>query len=105
MADVTPNDLGESRFGAIPIEVTIRVGTARPLISELLAIEQAFLSGCGYTLPINGRNPKPQDPMNKDLQFKGLEAVISKLCELDGIRDIMDCEELFSYQPRVAALA
>ena len=40
MADVTPNDLGESRFGAIPIEVTIRVGTARPLISELLAIEQ-----------------------------------------------------------------
>ena len=73
--------------------------------SELLAIEQAFLSGCGYTLPINGRNPKPQDPMNKDLQFKGLEAVISKLCELDGIRDIMDCEELFSYQPRVAALA
>lgn len=40
MADSTQDELGESRFGAIPIEVTIRVGTARPLISELLTLEQ-----------------------------------------------------------------
>ena len=73
--------------------------------SELLSIEKAFLMGCGYVLPINGRNFKPKDPMNKDRQFKGLEAVISKLCELDGINNVMDCEAIFSYQPRVVALA
>ncbi|PQB03535.1 Na(+)-translocating NADH-quinone reductase subunit F [Aureitalea marina] len=73
--------------------------------SELLSIEKAFLSGCGYVLPINGRNSKPKDPMNKDLQFHGLIAVISKLCELENIEDVMDCEAIFSYQPQALAIA
>ena len=43
--------------------------------------------------------------MNKDLQFQGLVAVISKLSELDGIEDVMDCETILAYQPRALALA
>ena len=34
-----PQDVSETRFGAIPIEVAVCVGTARPLIKELLSME------------------------------------------------------------------
>lgn len=73
--------------------------------AELLSIEQSFLAGCGYTLPINGKNHKPSDPMNKDLQFKGLEAVVQKLCELDGVDNLMECSSLFAYQPLAGSFA
>ncbi len=33
-------DLGTSRFGDVPIEITISVGVARPLIRDLLEIDE-----------------------------------------------------------------
>ena len=33
-------DLGASRFGDVPIEITISVGVARPLIRDLLDIDE-----------------------------------------------------------------
>ncbi len=64
---------------------------------ELLKIEQAFLSGCGYNGPLNRSCIKPKDPTNKDLLFDGLSAVIGLLCQLDGVENVMDCSKLFQY--------
>lgn len=63
---------------------------------EILKIEASFLKGCGYRL---GRNfcHKP-DFINKDILFNGLCEVISTLCQLDNLNDIMDCSELFQYK-------
>ena len=36
--------------------------------------------------------------ITKDILFKGLEAVESKLCELDRIPNVMDCSVLFEYE-------
>ncbi len=33
-------DLGASRFGDVPIEITISVGIARPLIRDLMGIDE-----------------------------------------------------------------
>ncbi len=33
-------DLGSSRFGDVPIEITISVGVARPLIRDLMEIDE-----------------------------------------------------------------
>lgn len=35
-----PQDLSETRFGTIPIDVAVCVGTARPLIKDLLLMER-----------------------------------------------------------------
>lgn len=41
MADESElNGLAESRFGQVPIEITISVGMARPLIRDLLTLEE-----------------------------------------------------------------
>lgn len=41
MADDTElGGLAETRFGQVPIEITISVGIARPLIKELLSLEE-----------------------------------------------------------------
>ena len=41
MADDTElNALADTRFAQVPIEVTISVGTARPLIRDLLSLEE-----------------------------------------------------------------
>lgn len=34
------SELGSSRFGDVPIEITISVGIARPLIKELMEIDE-----------------------------------------------------------------
>ncbi|MBT8286530.1 MAG: Na(+)-translocating NADH-quinone reductase subunit F [Flavobacteriaceae bacterium] len=65
------------------------------LPSELLLIEQAFLKGCGYALPLHHRNDKPEDPKNKWVQFQGLCEAISCLCALDNIGNVMDYSDLF----------
>lgn len=64
---------------------------------ELLKIEQAFLTGCGYDGPLKKGCNKPKDPTDKDLLFDGLSAVIGLLCELDGVKNVMDCSVLFNY--------
>ena len=67
---------------------------------ELLQIESTFLVACGYTIPLHHKNSKPKNPTDKDVLFKGLSAVVSYLCKLDGIPDVMDCEALFKYETK-----
>lgn len=62
---------------------------------ELLKIEATFLSGCGYTLPYTHKSQMPANPTSKETIFKGLSAVITYLCALDTIKDIMDYSEVF----------
>lgn len=63
--------------------------------SELLRIEQAFLQGCGYQLPLKHNHFKPSDPSNKNIQFEGLCAAITVMCKLEGIKDVTDYTKLF----------
>lgn len=64
---------------------------------ELLKIEASFLEGCGYRL---GKTycHKPDYYKNQDILFNGLNAVVATLCELDGVKNVMDCSSLFDYE-------
>ena len=64
---------------------------------ELLQIEVEFLKACGYKVPLYHKNRKPKNPTDKDVLFIGLTAVITFLCKLDHLPDVMDCSELFQY--------
>ena len=59
------------------------------LPSELLRIESAFLSGCGYQLPLDHRAIRPESPADQDVIYNGLIAAITELCCLDNIEDIL----------------
>lgn len=63
--------------------------------SELLKIEHEFLKACGYKLPLNYRNSKPENATSKDNLIKGLSAVIEYLCRLDKVQNVMDISSLF----------
>lgn len=65
------------------------------LPSELLRIEQAFLQGCGYQLPLRHNNFRPDNPQDKNIQFEGLCAAITVLCKLEGIDDVTNYSRLF----------
>lgn len=62
---------------------------------ELLKIEATFLEGCGFQVPLHHKNNKLKKPLNKDILFDGLNEVIKILCELDGIKNVMDYTKLF----------
>ncbi|MCB0461583.1 MAG: Na(+)-translocating NADH-quinone reductase subunit F [Flavobacteriaceae bacterium] len=62
---------------------------------ELLQIEAVFLKACNYELPFHHQNKKPKNPTDKDVLFKGLSAVVSFLCQLDGIDNVMDYSKIF----------
>jgi len=62
---------------------------------ELLRVEAAFLKGCGYELPYHYKNRKPKNSKDRDIQFNGLYAAISYLCDLDGIENVMDIMKYF----------
>ncbi|NHN26922.1 Na(+)-translocating NADH-quinone reductase subunit F [Flavobacterium jejuense] len=64
---------------------------------ELLQIEMVFLKACEFQLPLH-RSNSSKKIITKDILFKGLEAVVSKLCELDRIPNVMDCSVLFEYE-------
>jgi len=64
---------------------------------ELLEIEMEFLKNCGYTLPIEQNKNQPKK-IKKKVLFKGLEAVVAKLCQFDQIPNVMDCSKLFAYE-------
>lgn len=57
---------------------------------ELLKIEAEFLKGCGYQLPLNYKNRKPEAPTSKETTFNGLCAAIAFLCALDGVQNPME---------------
>lgn len=78
---VVHQNLGRKYFGYSPI--------------ELLQIEAEFLKACGFSLPLKGGYIKPK--LGKDILFKGLTAVVSFLCQLDQLPDVMDCSKLFNY--------
>src|SRR5690606_16856922 len=61
---------------------------------ELLKIEAVFLKACGYKLPLNHKNNRPKN-LDKDILFNGLSEVIGLLCELDGMKNVMDYTKLF----------
>lgn len=64
---------------------------------ELLQIESAFLKGCGYQLTAQKRLYKPER-LNNNILFNGLCEVVSQLCQLDKINDVMDCSLLFKFE-------
>jgi len=66
--------------------------------SELLRIEAVFLKACGYKLPLNHKNKKPKNPTDKDVLFNGLTEVVTLLCEMDGVKNIMDYTKLFEFE-------
>ena len=68
--------------------------------SELLKIEEAFLKGCGYELPFTREN-LDVSIRKKDELFLGLSEVVSYLCQLEGILNVMDCSKLFDYIPEI----
>lgn len=63
--------------------------------SELLLIEKTFLDACGYQTPLRHNQKRPTNSSDKDLQFNGLCAVVSLLCELDKQPDAMRLSSLF----------
>jgi hypothetical protein len=65
---------------------------------ELLKIEHIFLNACGFQLPLHHKNKKPLNPTDKDILFNGLSAVITYLCKLDNVSNVMDYKELFEYK-------
>ena len=65
---------------------------------ELLKIETTFLKGCGYKLPLHHKNKKPKNPCDKDILFNGLSAVITYLCALEGVSNVMDYTKIFEFK-------
>ena len=63
--------------------------------SELMAIEKAFLEGCGYQTPLATQKKKPKNPTNRELLFDGLAATIEKLCALDGVENVLEITTAF----------
>jgi hypothetical protein len=62
---------------------------------ELLHVEATFLSACGYQLPFKRYHKRPENPQDKELLFNGLCAVITLLCRLDNVTNVMDYTKLF----------
>ncbi len=66
--------------------------------SELLQIEAVFLQGCGYSLPLKRKSVRPKDPTSKEILFNGLCAVITYMCALDGVDNVLDYSRLFEFE-------
>ena len=72
---------------------------------ELLKIEAEFLKGCGYSGPIDRNCTKPENPTDKDNLFNGLCRVVTYICKLDNVPNVMDYQKLFEVendQPKYA---
>lgn len=68
------------------------------LPSELLRIENAFLQGCGYQLPLHHSHFKPSNPKDKEVLFDGLCETLAVLCKLDTLEMPMDILALFHFK-------
>ena len=71
------------------------------LPSELLRIENAFLQGCGYQLPLHHSHFKPSNPKDKEVLLDGLFATLAMLCKLDGIENYPDALALFYSKTKI----
>lgn len=65
---------------------------------ELLKIEHIFLNACGFKLPLHYTNDKLKHTTDKAVLFDGLYAVISFLCKLDNIENVMNYTKLFEIE-------
>jgi len=65
---------------------------------ELLRLEQEFLKGCGFQIPLDVRHSIPQKNVPNTVLFDGLCASVSYLCTLDKIPNVMDFGRLFDFQ-------
>lgn len=65
---------------------------------EILQIEKIFLEACGFKTPLCHYNRKPINPTDKDVLFKGLNAVVAYLCKLDNIPNVMDFSKIFEQE-------
>lgn len=65
------------------------------LPSELLHIERIFLQSCGYQVPLHKNNSAIKTPKNTEMLYEGLSGVISYLCALDGVANVMDITRVF----------
>ena len=65
---------------------------------ELLQIESVFLTACGYQLPFHHKHARPKNATDKNILFDGLYAVVTFLCELDGISNVMNHTKLFEVE-------
>ncbi|MDO6758637.1 Na(+)-translocating NADH-quinone reductase subunit F [Tamlana sp. 2_MG-2023] len=63
--------------------------------SQLLQIEHTFLEACGFKTPLHHTNRKPKNISDKAILFQGLYAVVTLLCGLDKIQNVMDYTKLF----------
>ena len=70
------------------------------LPSELLRIENAFLQGCGYQLPLRHSHFSPSSPKDKAVLFDGLCATFAILCKLDKLENSMDVSMVFKVEKR-----
>lgn len=62
---------------------------------ELLQIEEVFLKGCGYKVPLDYQNKTKRKKLDASAQFDGLCAVIQLLCQLDQVKDVLYIQGLF----------
>jgi len=67
---------------------------------ELLQIEAEFLKGCGYSLPLDLKCKKPKNPTDNEILFNGLCKAVEFLCQLDGIKNVMDYTKLLEFKQR-----
>ena len=65
---------------------------------ELIQIETIFLKACGFKLPYHYKNKMPKNKSDKEILFNGLTAVVSFLCELDNIQNVLDYSKLFEIE-------
>ncbi len=65
---------------------------------ELLRLEQEFLKGCGFQIPLDVKKNGPQKNVSKEVLFDGLCASVSYLCTLDKVPNVMDYSRLFDYR-------
>jgi len=65
---------------------------------ELLKVEKIFLEACGFKTPLCHYNQRPLNPRNKEILFNGLSAVISYLCKLDKVPNVMNYSRLFEHE-------
>jgi hypothetical protein len=64
-------------------------------VKEIMDIEHLFMYGVKRDAP--GWDWNAFKGKDKELQFKGLCAVVEYLCELDNVPNVMDIKSLFEY--------
>ena len=76
----------------IPKHIEISTGYSK---KELETIETLFVYGVKNGYQYKHKHEGANERKDKEIQFKGLCAVVEYLCELDGIKNVLDYTKLF----------